>query len=184
MQTLSKQVVLVLDGAYAEYVLEKDFDKGFSLTEEFENIILTRTFSKCYGLAGLRIGWCYASSYVASILNKVKGPFNTTFISQEMAIAALKDQKHIDRVVNTNIEVKKWFENQLKQLNIQTRPSVANFSFVETTQDQAENIAKHLLENGILVRQLDSYNLPHCLRITIGTKTEMEKTINSLEKLI
>jgi len=184
MQSLPKQIILVLDGAYAEYVLEKDFDKGFSLTEEFENIILTRTFSKSYGLAGLRIGWCYASSYVASILNKVKGPFNTTFISQEMAIAALKDQDHIDKVVNANIEVKKWFENELKQLNIQTRPSVANFSFVETTQDQAEKIANHLLENGILVRQLDSYNLPHCLRITIGTKTEMEMTINSLKKII
>ena len=184
MQTLPKQVVLVLDGAYAEYVLEKDFDKGFSLTEEFENIILTRTFSKSYGLAGLRIGWCYASSHVASILNKVKGPFNTTFVSQEIAIAALRDQDHIEKVVNTNIEVKKWFENELKQLNIQTRPSVANFSFVETTQDRAEKIAKHLLENGILVRQLDSYNLPHCLRITIGTKTEMEMTINSLKKLI
>ena len=184
MQTLPKQVVLVLDGAYAEYVLEKDFDKGFSLTEEFENIILTRTFSKSYGLAGLRIGWCYASSHVASILNKVKGPFNTTFVSQEIAIAALRDQDHIEKVVNTNIEVKTWFENELKQLNIQTRPSVANFSFVETTQDRAEKIAKHLLENGILVRQLDSYNLPHCLRITIGTKAEMEMTINSLEKLI
>ena len=96
----------------------------------------------------------------------------------------MKDQNHINRVANINFEVKKWFENQLKYLNIQTRPSVANFSFIETTQDQAEKIAKHLLENGILVRQLDSYNLPHCLRITIGTKTEMEMTINSLEKLI
>jgi len=184
MQSLPKQVVVVLDGAYAEYVVEKEYDKGFSLADEFENIIITRTFSKSYGLAGLRIGWCYASSKITSILNKVKGPFNTTFISQEIAIAALKDQDHINRVVNTNFEVKKWFENELKYLNIQTRPSVANFSFVETTQDQAEKIAKHLLENGILVRQLDSYNLPHCLRITIGTKTEMEMTINSLEKLI
>ena len=114
----------------------------------------------------------------------LKGPFNTTFVSQEIAIAALKDQDHIEKVVNTNIEVKTWFENELKQLNIQTRSSVANFSFVETTQNQAEKIAKHLLEDGILVRQLDSYNLPHCLRITIGTKTEMEMTINSLRKLI
>ncbi len=88
MQSLPQQVVVVLDGAYAEYVIEKDYDKGFSLVDEFENIIITRTFSKSYGLAGLRIGWCYASSKVTSILNKVKGPFNTTFVSQEMAIAA------------------------------------------------------------------------------------------------
>ena len=184
MQSLPKQVVVVLDGAYAEYVIEKDYDKGFSLVDEFDNIIITRTFSKSYGLAGLRIGWCYASSYVASILNKVKGPFNTTFISQEIAIEALKDQDHINRVANINIEVKKWFENELKNLKIKTRPSFANFSFIESTLDQAEKIANHLLEHGILVRQLNSYNLPHCLRITIGTKTEMEMTINSLKKLI
>ena len=184
MQSLPQQVVVVLDGAYAEYVIEKDYDKGFSLVDEFQNIVITRTFSKSYGLAGLRIGWCYASSYVASILNKVKGPFNTTFVSQEIAIEALKDQDHINRVANINFEVKKWFENELKNLKIKTMPSVANFSFLETTQDQAEKIANHLLENGILVRQLDSYNLPHCLRITIGTKTEMEITINTLKKLI
>jgi len=184
MQSLPKQVVVVLDGAYTEYVMEKDFDKGFSLSDEFENIILTRTFSKSYGLAGLRIGWCYASPKVASILNKVKGPFNTTYVSQKIAIAALKDQDHINRVVKKNYEVKKWFENELQYLNIQTRPSVANFSFVESTRDTAKKIANHLLENGIIVRQLDSYNLPHCLRITIGTKTEMETTINSLKKLI
>ena len=91
---------------------------------------------------------------------------------------------HINSVVKTNFEVKKWFENQLKYLNIKTKPSVANFSFIETTQDKAEKIANYLLDNVILVRQLNSYNLPHCLRITIGTKTEMETTINSLKKLI
>ncbi len=184
MQVIPKHIVVVLDGAYAEYVLEEDYDKGFSLAEEFENIILTRTFSKSYGLAGLRIGWCYTSSRVSSIINKVKGPFNTTLFSQEVAIAALRDQDHIDRVVKTNIEIKDWFEKELLHLNIQTRPSFANFSFLETTEDKAKKIANHLIGDGILIRQLYSYDLPHCLRITIGTKSEMELTINSLKKIL
>jgi len=184
MNQIPNHIVLVLDGAYAEYVMEEDYDKGFSLVEEFANILFTRTFSKSYGLAGLRIGWSYGSSHVSSILNKVKGPFNTTLVSQEIAIAALKDQDHIDRVAKANIEVKNWFEKELRLLNIQTKSSVANFSFLETTLDKADKIAKHLMNDGILVRQLDSYNLPHCLRITIGTKSEMELTIKSLQKLL
>jgi len=184
MKTIPNHIVVVLDCAYAEYVMEEDYDKGFSLVEEFENILFTRTFSKSYGLAGLRIGWSYGSLHVSSILNKVKGPFNTTLVSQEIAIAALKDQDHIDRVVKANIEVKNWFEKELRLLNIQTKPSVANFSFIETTLDHADKIAKHLMKDGILVRQLQSYDLPHCLRITIGTKSEMEFTINSLKRLL
>ena len=184
LKKIPKNIILVLDGAYAEYVLEEDFDKGFSLAEEFENIIITRTFSKSYGLAGLRIGWCYSSSIVSLILNQVKGPFNTSLFSQELAIAALKDQEHISRVVKNNIEVKNWFEKELEKLNIKTLYSVTNFSFLEITENKANIIAKHLMNDGIVVRQLNSYNLPHCLRITIGTKEEMKTTINSFKKIL
>ena len=90
----------MLDGAYAEYVIKDDYDSGFSLTEEFENIIMTRTFSKVYGLAALRIGWCYSSEKVANILKKVKGPFNTQTISQEIAMLALDDKEYLKEVVN------------------------------------------------------------------------------------
>ena len=82
-----------------------------------------------------------------------------------------KDDKN-NKVVNLNTEVKEWFEKELKALNINTKPSVANFSFIETTIDQADKIANHLMNDGIVVRQLHSYKLPHCLRITIGTKKE------------
>ena len=83
--------------------------------------------------------------------------------------------------MKSNIEVKKWFEKELKKLNIVSKPSVANFSFIETTKKHAKKIANHLLSDGIVIRQLDSYNLPHCLRITIGTKKEMELVIKSLK---
>jgi len=183
LSDLPKHIIVVLDGAYAEYVLKDDYDSGFSLTEEFKNIIITRTFSKVYGLAGCRIGWCYSSENVALILNKVKGPFNTQSISQEMAMLALDDKEYLKEIVHNNHKVKKWFENELNKLNIQSRPSEGNFSFIETSQKKAKEISAHLTNEGIIVRQLDSYGLPHCLRITIGTEEEMKATIKSLKKI-
>ena len=183
LNLLPKNIILVLDGAYAEYVTKKDYDNGFALVDQFENLIITRTFSKAYGLAGIRIGWCYSSKKVASILNKVKGPFNTQTLSQEMAIIALEDMEHLNKVIKNNEEIKSWFETELKKINIKTCPSEGNFSFVETSEENAKKISTHLVNSGIIVRQLDSYGLPNCLRITIGTKEEMERTINSLKNL-
>ncbi len=181
MSSIPNNIIVVIDGAYAEYVMEKNFDKDFTLVDRFENIILTRTFSKSYGLAGLRIGWCYTGKKVAEILKKVKGPFNTTFLSQQIALTALEDQNYISQVADKNNQIKNWFEKELNKINIKTLPSFANFSFLETTTSYANQISNHLQKDGILVRQLDSYNLPHCLRITIGTEEEMQLTIKSLK---
>jgi len=183
LNQLPKNIIVVLDGAYAEYVTKDDYDNGFSLTEEFENIIITRTFSKVYGLAGLRIGWCYSSEKIALILNKVKGPFNTQNISQELAMLALDDKTYLKEVVDNNHKVKKWFEDELKKIHIESRLSEGNFSFIETSEKKAKEISTHLINEGIIVRQLDSYGLPYCLRITIGTKEEMMATIKSLKKI-
>ena len=183
MMKIPKNIVVVLDGAYAEYVTKKDYDKGFSLVKKFENLIITRTFSKAYGLAGLRIGWCYSGEKVCRILNKVKSPFNTSFAAQRLAIEALKDKSHIRKVVKSNTEVKKWFEKELKKLNIIFHNSEGNFTFIKTTEKKAKKITKKLFSSGILIRQLISYNLPNCLRITIGTKNEMKATIDSLKEL-
>ena len=183
LNKLPKNIIMVLDGAYAEYVTKDDYDNGFSLVDQFENIILTRTFSKAYGLAGLRLGWCYTSKKVATILNKVKGPFNTQSLSQEMAIIALEDKEYLDQIVKNNQEVKDWFESELKKINIKTNPSEGNFTFVEMTKEEVKNISAHLANMGIIVRELDSYGLPNCLRITIGTKEEMEATIHALKQI-
>jgi len=183
LNKLPKHIVVVLDGAYAEYVIKDDYDSGFSLTEEFENIIMTRTFSKVYGLAALRIGWCYSSEKVANILNKVKGPFNTQTISQEIAMLALEDKEYLKEVVDNNHKVKKWFEGELKKIDIQCGASEGNFSFIQSSEKKAKEISAHLTNEGIIVRQLDSYGLPNCLRITIGTKEEMIATIESLKKI-
>ena len=183
LKSLPKHIIVVLDGAYAEYVNKDDYDNGFSLVKEFENIVITRTFSKVYGLAGLRIGWCYASKKVAAILNKIKGPFNTQSISQELAIIALEDKEYLKKVIKDNYKVKFWFEEELKKINIDTHPSEGNFSFIITSKEKAKEIGIHLMNEGIIIRQLDSYKLPNCLRITIGTREEMEATIQSLKKI-
>jgi len=183
LDKLPKNIILVLDGAYAEYVTKEDYDSSFSLVDQFENVIITRTFSKAYGLAGIRLGWCYSSEKVASILNKVKGPFNTQSLSQEMAIIALDDKEYLSKVIKSNRDTKSWFESELEKIKIKTRPSEGNFSFVEMSDEEAKKIFVHLANSGIIVRQLDSYGLPNCLRITIGTKEEMEATINSLKGL-
>ncbi len=183
LNKLPKNIILVLDGAYAEYVTKSDYDNGFSLVDKFENLIITRTFSKAYGLAGIRLGWCYSSAKVSSILNKVKGPFNTQSLSQEMAIIALDDKEHLNKVIKNNEKIKRWFESELKKINIKICPTEGNFSFVEMSELDAKKIFSHLANSGIIVRQLDSYGLPNCLRITIGTKEEMEQTINSLKNL-
>ncbi len=183
MQNISKNIIVVIDGAYVEYVEKKDYDKGFSLSDEFDNIILTRTFSKTYGLAALRIGWCYTSKKVSDIIKKIKPPFNTTTISQALAIKALEDFQYIDKIVKINSEIKNWFENELKDLNIKTRITEGNFSLIETSIEECNRISNHLLKDGIIIRRLDSYNLPNFLRISIGTKEEMEQTINSLKNL-
>jgi len=183
LDKLPKSIILVLDGAYAEYVTKEDYDSSFSLVDQFENVIITRTFSKAYGLAGIRLGWCYSNEKVASILNKVKGPFNTQSLSQEMAIIALDDNEYLSKVIKSNRDTKSWFESELEKIKIKTRPSEGNFSFVEMSDEEAKKIFVHLANSGIIVRQLESYGLPNCLRITIGTKEEMEATINSLKGL-
>ena len=144
---------------------------------------MTRTFSKVYGLAALRIGWCYSSEKVANILKKVKGPFNTQTISQEIAMLALDDKEYLKEVVNNNYKVKKWFEDELKKMDIKCGSSEGNFSFIQTSESKAREISTQLTNDGIIIRQLDSYGLPNCLRITIGTKQEMIATLESLKKI-
>ena len=145
LDKLPKSIVLVLDGAYAEYVTKEDYDNSFALVDQFDNVIITRTFSKAYGLAGIRLGWCYSSEKVASILNKVKGPFNTHSLSQEMGIIALDDKEYLNKVIESNQEVKSWFEAELKKINIKTLASEGNFSFVEMSDEEAKKYPLILL---------------------------------------
>lgn len=183
LSKISKNVIVVIDGAYAEYVKNLSYDSSFDLVKKYNNLIITRTFSKVYGLAGMRLGWCYTSKKIAFILNKVKPPFNVNKIALSMASVALKDTKHLRKNINENERNRSWFQKELKKINIKCLPSSANFTFIECKQNSkmADQIFNILLNNGIIVRQLHSYGLPYCLRITIGTRNEMKKTIEILK---
>ncbi len=169
-----KNVLIVLDHAYEEFVVEKDYPNAIELVNQNSNVVTTRTFSKIYGLASLRIGWCYSSEEIANILNKVRGPFNVSEAAQKAALASLTDEEFFTNSVNHN---KKWldifFEEFSKIKGIKAYPSIANFILVDFESiENCQNANSKFLENSIIVREMQAYGLPTCLRITIGTEEE------------
>lgn len=167
---LPPQALLVLDGAYAEYV--DGYDGGASLVDTRDNVVMTRTFSKLFGLGGLRVGWGYGPQHVMDVLGRVRGPFNLSNIQLDVAEAALGDAAHIARSLSENARMRDWLAGKLTALGVPTDPSQANFvlaRFRDAAQTEACNAA--LLAEGLIVRQVASYGLPESLRITIGDES-------------
>tara|TARA_B100000686_G_C16719131_1_gene933842 strand:- start:211 stop:1314 length:1104 start_codon:yes stop_codon:yes gene_type:complete len=178
---IPKNVLLVIDAAYAEYVLVDDYDSGFQLVEKYKNVVMTRTFSKLYGLAGLRVGWCYSSVEVSGILNRVRQPFNVNMPAQVAACAALKDIEHENKIRNLNSKCLPMLSDGLKSLGLEVLPSIANFILVRfANSNQAKLIIEYLYSNKILVRDVSPYGLDNYVRITVGT----EEHVNILLDLI
>lgn len=172
---LRADVLLVLDDAYAEYAaLEEGYENGFEFAKGRDDVVVLRTFSKIYGLAGLRLGYGYCPPEVADMLNRVRGPFNVNVPAQIAGIAALSDDAFIERSVTHNKEWRTWTAKELSALGLKVWPSAANFLLVEFKDaDTAENCRQFLKGKGILVRQMGAYKLPKSLRISIGTGEEM-----------
>lgn len=182
---LPSNVLLVLDGAYAEYVEQKDYNVGLKLVKETNNTIITRTFSKIYGLAGLRVGWAYCPSEIANILNRIRGPFNVSTPSILSATAAIKDQAHVIESVAHNTKWLSWMKGEIEQLGLEVTPSIANFLLVHFPKDENKGAVAcddFLKSKSIIVRRVASYGLPHCLRISIGTQEENKKFISALSE--
>jgi len=180
---LPSQVVLVIDSAYAEYVEAADYDDGIGLVAGHENVIVTRTFSKAYGLAALRVGWGYCAPATAAVINRMRGIGNINAIAQEAAIAALSDPGFVDHVrARANAERRRLVA-ALEAMGLGSIPSVTNFVMVRfpTAGNNRAGAAKqHLKEAGIIVRGTEDYDLPDYLRITIGTAEENDAVIRSL----
>ena len=170
---LPDNVLLVIDAAYAEYVQRADYDPGIRLVLRFDNVVMTRTFSKIYGLAGLRVGWAYCPSPVADTLNRVRGPFNVTTAAQAAATAALCDFDHVTRSAAHNAEWKSWLVQKIRTAGIDVDEGEGNFLLVrfsrEAPQD-AESADAFLTGRGFILRPVANYGLPHCLRLTIGAE--------------
>lgn len=182
LNAVPQRVLVVLDEAYFEYVQEKDHPNGVSLIENYPNLIVTRTFSKIYGLANLRIGYSISNPLIASLLNRVRMPFNINGLAQVAAEAALNDKEHIKSSLKVYQMGKKQIQDGLININLPYLPSFCNFITIELNKP-SNFLYNELLSEGIIVRPLEIYGMPNHLRITIGTYKQNERFIKTLTKI-
>jgi len=184
---LPDHVLLLLDAAYAEYVMRNDYEDGAKLVESSSRVVMTRTFSKIHGLAGLRLGWAYASAEVADVLNRMRGPFNVTAPALAAGLAAIEDRDHAARSRDHNTQWLEWFRQETSALGLDPRPSAGNFVLLRFPGGDgrgAGDALAWLKERGILVRGMAPYGLPDCLRVTIGTETETRAVVAALAEFV
>jgi histidinol-phosphate aminotransferase len=182
---LPEDVLLVLDAAYAEYVERPDYDPGIRLVKAGDNTVMTRTFSKIFGLGGMRIGWAYAPPAVIDVLNRVRAPFNVTIASQAAAVAALNEPGWVEKGRIHNREYRSRLAQGLEAAGIKVWPSEGNFVLADfATTVRAKAADAFLRSRGIIVRPVGAYGLPHCLRITVGLAEEVERVIETLTEFM
>ncbi|MEI4486080.1 histidinol-phosphate transaminase [Frigidibacter sp. MR17.14] len=176
---LPPQAILVLDGAYAEYV--PGYDGGAWMATTRPNVVMTRTFSKIYGLGGLRIGWGYGPREIIDVLNRIRGPFNLSTVQLEVAEAAVRDQDHVDRCRAENARMRTWLAEALAEKGVPSDTSTANFILARFA-DEAEAVAcdAWLQSQGLIVRRVAGYNLPNCLRITVGDEASCRRVAHAI----
>ena len=169
-QGLPPRVILVLDGAYAEFALNDDYENGFDRVGQFANVVITRTFSKVYGLAGLRLGWAYCPPGIADVLNRIRGPFNVSLPAQAAGIAALADEAFLAAAIDHNAHWRLWLTDEITKLGLTVTPSAANFVLVHfLSEEHAAKADDFLQRHGIYVRAVKAYGLPQCLRVSVST---------------
>lgn len=176
---LPPQAILVLDGAYAEFA--QGNDGGAALTDKRSNVVMIRTFSKIYGLGGLRIGWGYGPARIIDVLNRIRGPFNLSSAQQEVAEAAVRDQDFVTRCAAENARLRLWMTEALTELGLQCDPSQANFVLPRfASAELAEACDLHLQQQGLIVRRVASYKLAECLRITVGDEASCRQVVHAI----
>ena len=178
-----KEVIVVVDEAYCEYVDKAEYPDAVSWLNEFPNLIVSRTFSKAYGLAGLRVGYAFCSDVIAGLLNRVRHPFNVNTISLLAATAALDDKVHLKQCVDTNTEGLAFWRSACESRNLEYIPTVGNFITIDFKQN-AMPIYDALLHEAVIVRPIANYGLPNHLRISISTEEDNQKCLNALDKVM
>ena len=183
---LRSNILLVIDDAYCEYVKNKNYSSGLTLFSKSKNVIITRTFSKIYGLAGLRVGWGYGPKKLIEALNLIKPPFNINSAALLAASEAIKDKNWLKKEI---LHVQKWtkiFYDNFKKLNIETNESNANFLLInfEKIKKNSKRIFLRLANSGVILREMNVYNIKNSLRVTIGSTFENKKFISVLKKII
>lgn len=177
--SLPEGCLLVQDGAYAEYV--DGFDGGSALVDARDNVIMTRTFSKIYGLGGLRVGWGYAPKEIIDVLNRVRQPFNLSTVQLAVAKAAVADQEFVEKCRADNMRWRAWLAEALAELGVPSDTSCANFILARfADQKEAEACDDYLKSQGLIVRRVAGYGLPNCLRITVGDEAGCRRVAHAV----
>ncbi|KJZ19631.1 histidinol-phosphate transaminase [Loktanella sp. S4079] len=176
---LPPQTLLALDGAYAEFV--EGFDAGKALVDSRENVVMTRTFSKIYGLGGMRVGWGYGPQAVIDVLNRIRGPFNLSTVALAAAEAAVRDTAHTEKCRIENARCRDWMAGALAELGVPSDTSTANFILARFADETEANACDEALRKaGIIVRKVAGYGLPNCLRITVGDEAACRRVVHAI----
>ncbi len=179
LRKVPPQVLLIFDEAYREYVDREDFPDTLELLRRHDNLLVMRTFSKAYGLAGLRLGYGAASKEAVAVMNKVRQPFNVNLLAQVAALAALRDQDHLKKVVGLCWEERERLEHVLDGMGLAYLPSETNFILVKLGRDGRE-VFNALLKKGVIVRAMGGYGFPDTIRVTIGLPEENNRFLREL----
>ena len=182
---LRPDILLVLDGAYAEYVRRNDYSGGMELAAESENVLATRTFSKIHGLAALRVGWGFAAPHIVDAMNRVRGPFNVNAAAIAAGAAAIRDRAHVEAAIAHNETWLPKLRDELGAIGLDVTPSVANFVLIHFPDEdgrRAEDADAYLLERGYVLRRVAGYGLPNALRMTIGSDEANRGVIEALRE--
>jgi len=183
LESIPPHILVILDEAYKEYISNEDYPETINLLKKYSNLIVTRTFSKIYGLAALRLGYAVSNSEIADILNRARLPFNVNSIASIAACAALNDHAHVARTLEMNKSGMAQVKEGLKKSSIEYIPSVGNFVCIQFKTD-AFPIYQKLLHKGVIVRPLLPYQMPTHLRVTIGTYEQNERFLEALNEVI
>jgi len=177
--------VVVLDEAYYDYVApyERDYPDARELLERYPNLIVLRTFSKAYGLAGVRVGYALSSAALTDYLNRVRLAFNPNSLGQAAAVAALSDREHVERTVELNRRELQRVTGALKEMDLATIPSVCNFVTADVGRP-GRDVFQGLLRQGVITRPLDGYGLPNHLRLSVGTPEQNDRLIGALKAVL
>jgi len=184
---LPQTVLLVLDAAYAEYVQRNDYESGIELVATTDNVVMTRTFSKIYGLAALRLGWMYGPAHVVDAVHRIRGPFNVNGPAIAAGIAAICDTAHVERSRAHNTRWLAWLTEEIGKLGLNVTPSAANFvliHFPETKGRTARDADEFLTKRGLILRQVAAYKLPNALRMSVGTEEANRLVVQALKEFL
>lgn len=182
-ENLPSAALLILDGAYAEYI--DGYDAGKALVEARDNVFMTRTFSKIYGLGGLRVGWGYGPKAVVDVLNRLRGPFNVTAAGLAAAEAAVGDTGYLEKCRSENAKWRKFLQDELAAIGIPSDPASGNFILARFEREEIANAADAALRSaGVIVRKVAGYGLPQCLRITVGDEEGCRLLVDVLREFM